>query len=308
MNSTLVVVVCDRDLWNFELLVRSIHKFLEPCRLIFIYNEPEEKHVHFKKWYKQTCEPLLKKFDVKLFHKNRFFYDYDLNDMEHRLHTEPVYNQQLLKLWASEVVSTENYTVFDCKNFLTKPCRLSDIKQTHPEDISFADHYLRTWCIVCCAKLGVRYRGKEILKLSSNITPFIMNKKKVQKLIKHFKGKKQLHKWMLEWCNNESNMAEFYLYEIFCILKDMQDPGKVGSNTITVWEHCFKDPYMLKGLPAYVRKEEQLGKSIGIEFFVAGLHTHTRGYLDPDDIKLLLEYYNMLDCWPDRGCPFRKIK
>ena len=307
MNSTLVCVVCDRDLWNFELLVRSISKFLEPCRIIFIYNEEKERHRHFKKWYDETCEPLLRKFDVRVYHKDLFFNDYNLNDMEYRLHTEPIYNQQLLKLLVSEYVTTEKYTVFDCKNFITKPCRLSDIKQTHPEDISFADHYLKTWCMVCCAKLDVRFRGVKHLHLSTNITPFIMKKKNVAKLIKHFKGKKELHKWMLSWCGDDSNMAEFYLYEIFCIAKDIQDPGDVPGNTITIWEHCFKDPMMLKGLVFYTKAQETAAKIMGWEYFVAGLHTHTRKYINPQDIKELLAYFEMEDCWPERGCPFKKV-
>lgn len=307
MNSTLVCVVCDRDLWNFELLVRSISKFLQPCRLIFIYNEDASRHRFFKKWYKETCEPLLKKFDVKVYHKDLFFCDYDLNDMEHRLHTEPVYNQQMLKLWVSELVTTEYYSVFDCKNFIVEPCRLSDIKQTFPEDISHADHYLKNWCMVCCAKLDVRFRGVQHLKISSNITPFIMRKKNVAKLIKHFGGKKELHKWMLSWCGEDSNMAEFYLYEIFCIAKGIQNQGETLSNTLTIWEHCFKEPQMLKGLVFYTKFLQEAANRMGYKFYVAGLHTHTRKYIDPQDIQELLEYFNMLDCWPERGCPFKKI-
>lgn len=307
MNSTLVCVICDRDLWNFELLVRSINKFLQPCRLVFIYNEDAERYPHFRKWYKETCDPLLVKFDTKLYHKDLFFNDYDLDDMEFRLHTEPIYNQQLLKLFVSDIVTTENYTVFDCKNFFVQPCRLSDVKQTHPEDISFADHYLRSWCMVCCAKLDVRFRGVQHLKLSTNITPFVMKKKSTQKLIKHFKGKKELHKWMLSWCGDYSNMAEFYLYEIYCIAKGIQDPGSVPGNTLTIWEHCFKDPRMLKGLDFYVKSEQHSAECMGYKYFIAGLHTHTRKYLDPNDIKELFTYFDMEDCWPERGCPFKKV-
>ena len=306
MNSTLVCVVCDRDLWNFELLVRSIGKFMDPCRLIFIYNEERSKYKFFKEWYYATCAPVIKKFNTKLYHKDILFGDYDLDDVEHRLYTEPIYDQQLLKLFVHTLVETEYYTVFDCKNFITKPCRLTNIKQTKPENIAYADHYLRNWCMVCCAKLDVRYRGVEHLYLSSNITPFVMHKKTVAKLIKHFKGKKELHKWMLSWCGDDSNMAEFYLYEIFCISKNVQDPGQVPGNSLTIWEHCFKDPRMLKGLTWYVKTREEKAKFLEFEYYVSGFHTHTRKYLEPAEIYELLEYWKMEDCWPKRGCPFKK--
>ena len=309
MNSTLVVVVCDRDLWNFELLVKSMGKFMEPCRCIFIYNEDGSKMKFFKKWYAEFCEPYLKKFLVRVLHKDYFFHDYSLDDQDFRLLSEPIYNQQLLKLFVSEIIVTEKYTVLDCKNFITRPCKLADIKQTYPENITFADHYLLGFVLACCAKLDVRFTTKKEFKLSANITPFIMHKKKVAKLIKHFDGKKNLHIWMLNWCHEHSNMAEFYLYEIFCIAKGMQDMGEVLSNTITIWEHSFSESHMLPGIEFYVKYEEELGRRMGFKFYVAGLHTHTRDYINPEDIHTLLKYYNMDDCYPvSRGAPFKKIK
>ena len=317
MNSTLVTVVCNRDLWNFELQVRSISKYLAPCRIIFIYNENPERWKEFKKWYALRCEPLLKKFEVKLFRKDSLFFDYNLDSMENRLFTEPIYDQQLIKLFVSEYVITENYTVIDCKNFFTKPCRISDIKQTKPENLEYADDKLYSFVIACAAKLGVRYTGRKNFLLSSNITPFIMKKKSVQKLIKHFKGKAAIHQWMLEWCNTDSNMAEFYLYEVFTKLKGIQDPGGCLSNTVTVWEHCFwfdenndaaEARAMTGGLDLYVRYEESLIEKLGQNVYVCGIHTHTREYIDPKDIKKLLAYYKMEDCWPRLHCPFKKTK
>jgi hypothetical protein len=111
---------------------------------------------------------------------------------------------------------------------------------------------------------------------------------------------------MLSWCGEYSNMAEFYLYEIYCIAKGIQDQGNVPGNTLTIWEHCFKDPRMLKGLEFYIKSEEHNAALMGYKYFVAGLHTHTRKYLDPKDIKELFKYFDMEDCWPERGCPFIK--
>ena len=104
-------------------------------------------------------------------------------------------------------------------------------------------------------------------------------------------------------------MAEFYLYEVFCKAKDMQDIGEVLSNTITIWEHSFSEAHMLPGLEFYVKYEEELGRRMGFKFYVAGLHTHTRDYIDPVDIHTILKYFNMDDCYPiSRGAPFKKIK
>jgi len=63
---------------------------------------------------------------------------------------------------------------------------------------------------------------------------------------------------------------------------------------------------MLKGLTWYIKTREERAKILGFEYYVSGFHTHTRKYLEPAEIYELLEYWKMEDCWPKRGCPFKK--
>lgn len=297
MNRTLVVVTCKRDLWEFELLVRSIHKFLKPCPIIFVYNENQEHVSTWKKFYKRQCSQYLENFDVKFLYKEDFW---SVNDENHLTSAEKEghVDQQIIKLAVSKFVDTEQYVILDSKNFFIAPIGLEEIPQIHPAPTDWCEPILKNWIVTCCETLNVEIQRN--ISLTQNTTPYIIRTSSARDLVDYFGGPAFLFKWFTIESRKEKHCpAEFFLYEIFTIRFGYRNVGDNTQNCVTLWEHMHSvDRWRFNN---YIQHIEHMQERYGVK--VAGLHKGLRPYLTAEEIKVILQKLNCGDIIPD-NIPF----
>lgn len=298
MSRTLVAVTCDRDKWEFELLVRSMNKFLEPCKVIFVYNQNAEYVNAWKKFYKRSCEPYLKKFDVKILFKDDFW---SLADENHLTppELEGHVDQQVIKLGVSKWVDTEHYVTIDAKNFFIKPTHINEIAQIIPAPTSWCEPNLKTWIVTCCETLTVAVPQSDI-RLTQNTTPYTMRTQSARDLVDYFGGISFLYKWFtIEARKSKHCAAEFFLYEIFTIRHGHRNLGSDTQNCITLWEHMHSvDHWRFKN---YINHIDHMQQRYNVH--LAGLHKGLRPYLTVEEITQILQKFNVQDIIPD-NIPF----
>lgn len=306
MSRTIVVVTCEKDKYEFELLCRSMQKFLTPSRVIIVCNEPD--CTNWIDWYKKSCEPVLKKHKVRLFKKHDFWQLDDESHL-HPLQKEGWIDQQVIKLAVANYINTPEYICLDSKNFFLRPCNTYNIKQCAPVSSDWAGDWRHKWIRICCEELGVPYPGEHI-KLIVNITPYIIKTKPARDLVEHFGGTKKFYRWFTEKSIiPEISPGEFFLYEIWLIkhgLRNPRDPSYIkGNNIAAVWGDVHH--HRLKWeLQDYIDNFQH-----HIEFYdlyMGGIHRSLYPYLTEDMYKKLLESIDLDDCIPLQPCPFNGLQ
>jgi hypothetical protein len=298
MSRTLVVVTCKRDHWEFELLIRSIDKFLQPCPVIFVYNENTEHVGAWKKFYKNYCSSYLNKFDVKILTKDDFWSIDDENHLTF-LEKEGHVDQQVIKLAVSKYVETDYYVLLDAKNFFIAPTSVNDIPQIKPAPTSWCEPNLKNWIVTCCETMTLSVPQRDI-NLTQNTTPYIMRTESARDLVNYFGGTKFLYKWFtIEARKAKHCPAEFFLYEIFTIRFGYRNLGDDTQNCVTLWEHMHSvDRWRFKN---YINHIEHMQQRYAVK--IAGLHKGLRPHLTRKETQLILEKLNCGDIIPD-NIPF----
>lgn len=299
MSRTLVVVACNRDRWNFELLCRSMQKFLQPCKVIFIYNENREHVKTWRKFYQEKCEPLLKEFDVKILVKDNFW---SIEDENHLTPPEKEgwVDQQVIKLGVAEHVTTEYFVVLDAKNFFIKKTHINEIAQIAPEPTSWCEPILQNWIVTCCETLTVSVPQKP-MRLTQNTTPYIIRTQSAIDLIKYFGGLKCLYKWFtIEARKLKHCAAEFFLYEIFTIRFGYRNLGDNTQNCIAFWEHMHTQQHWR--LKDYIKHIDHMYERYDVR--VAGLHKGMGPYWNANDLNIILAKLNCADIMPEGNTTF----
>ena len=298
MSRTLVVVTCNRDQWNFELLIRSMNKFLEPCKVVFVLNENQEHLKSWKKFYNQKCEPYLKKFEIKLLTKDNFWTLADENHLTPP-ELEGHVDQQVIKLGVSEHIDIDHYVILDAKNFFICKTNINQICQIKPEPTGWCEPNLKTWIVTCCETLTVAVPQGN-MRLTQNTTPYIMRTQSAKDLVNYFGGIKFLFKWFtIEARKGKHCAAEFFLYEIFTIRFGYRNLGDDTQNCITLWEHMHSvDKWRLKN---YLSHIDHMYDRYSVS--VAGLHKGLWPFLTKEEITAILQKLNVGDIIPD-SIPF----
>ena len=302
MSRTLVVVTCKRDQWNFELLCRSMGKFLEPCKVIIVYNESAETSNSWEKFFKRHCKPFINNFDVKLMYKEQFW---QLSDENHLTEMEKSgwVDQQVLKLCVAEQVETEFYLVLDSKNFFIASTNINHIKQIQPESTDWCEPILKNWITTCCETFDVTLPSTPI-KLTQNTTPYLLRTKSAKDLVEFFGGSKFLYKWFsLEARKEKHGPSEFFLYEIFTMRYGYRNLGDTKQNCIAFWSFMHtREKWARKD---YILHIDNLKSLYFIK--VAGIHSLLRPYWTEEFVRDILYHLNCGDIIPD-GMPFIKSK
>lgn len=299
MSRTLVVVTCERDKWEFELLCNSMEKFLEPCKVLFVYNENQELVKPWTDYFEKKLRPKLTKFDVKIMYKSQFW---TLNDECHLtdLEKEGHVDQQVIKLGVSKYITTNDYIVFDAKNFFIAPCYIEQIGQIIPEPTDWCEPILKNWITTCIETFNLTHPISNV-RLTQNTTPYIFNATSARNLLKYFGDTVSLYKWFtIEARKDKHCIAEFFLYEMFTIRHGGRNLGSVKQNSITLWEHmATRDKWKIQD---YVNHINHMKKYY--EIYVAGLHKGLRKHLTAHEIKFLLSRLGVQDILPDIPIPF----
>lgn len=300
MTRSLMVVTCDKDEWNFQLLCRSMEKFLEPCKFIIVYNESVNQFRGWQKFFKRKCLPHLSKFDVKVMHKGNFWNDVDechLTDLE----KEGWVDQQVIKLGVAEHIDTEHYVVIDAKNFFVKHTHLTDIGQIKPEPTDWCEPILKNWIVTCCETFELVVPERPI-RLTQNTTPYIIRTESAKDLLKFFGGVKFLYKWFtLEARKEKHSPAEFFLYETFTMRYGYRNNGNCLGNCMAFWEHMHtQQHYRTKD---YLNHIDHMFERYDVR--VAGIHRIMRSIWTQDQASIILNKLNCGDILPAGELPFQ---
>lgn len=245
-DRTLVIVTCYRDLDQLSILIKSINLYLEPSKILIILNE-EDNFFIWKNWY--LLNTISDNHDVKIVLRR------DLLPSSIHKGIETYKNnwiiQQILKILAAELVTTEQYILLDSKNFFIKQISLNKIKQSEPAKLPDPFYQNLLWISAVVSKLSrplnelIHYRGA--LMLSQAATPYVLETEHVKELLKYFGGSVQFVNWYIRIADNvlELNndilpnvlISEFYLYELFSLLELTSEwDTTVPTNNMTFWD------------------------------------------------------------------------
>ena len=293
VNRTLLIVTCERDKWKFEMLCRSIKFYLEPCKIMIVYNGVDTEYKHWIRWLNKLKRKLLYRFDViehpaSKFWPTRFVKDFDIEDLDHGW-----ISQQMLKILVADYIGTTDYLILDSKNFFFKPCNIANIKSSRSHG-NWTTPFQDVWTEKCCKTLDLIYPGRS-LKLRANVTPYIFKTDVAKQLINYLGGPLEFHTWFLENgpMAKGCEPAEFILYELFEVKVNQRDAEYVGSNGVTVWRHMlvndtqYKDSNVLSSprkVGEYILEEHKTHN-----ITVSGFHKGAIMVLSYDDILTILK-------------------
>ena len=293
MSRTLVTVICNRDMYQVELLCRTMYKYLKRCRVVFIFNENREESSKLHKWFLQTCAPHLKNFQVSYYSKYDFWSEKDENHLT-ELELEGWVDQQVLKLLVCEKIKTEHYVTFDAKNFFINHTYIEEIAQIKPAITDWCEPILQNWIINCLETFNLDIPEKPI-RLTQNTTPYVIRTQSAKELVKYFGGNSFLFKWFsIEARKDRLSPAEFFLYETWTIKNGWRNLGDSVQNCIGFWEHMIVDEKMTQ--PDMVKYIRSLIRHFDVR--VAGIHKGLRAYWSEQDLFFVLKRLGVTDCIP----------
>lgn len=280
-DKTLVLVTCCRDMWSFEMLAKSIRQNLMPCKIVIILNEEDIYFNAWIFWYKTAMERFFRHHKVAIY-KRSDVYDFEVPE-EHK--QDGWVNQQILKLFASELVDTPEYVCIDSKNFFFKKTNINNIKQVE-QTTKWLYPYLEEWAKNCCNSLNVEYTGKDKFALTQNITPFVIKTEWCKKLIDNYSDKYSFFNnfFDLKLPSDSVGPSEFILYDIFCKKHNYTNTDTVKQNSAVIWDHCL-DKH--EELHVYVLEQYKLH---GVT--VSGFHASIKGRFTLEDCVRLLNRIN----------------
>jgi hypothetical protein len=135
---TVVITTYDRERYLLEVNLRSIAKYLEPCKVIYIYCDKSNKYDEWVEWFDTYLRPLAPTHHIETYDSN-YFYDSSL--VREQLHFA-----WALKIFVSQVVDEPFYWSIDSKNFFFKPTTFEQLKEIYPVDCSdFAEDLVKKY-------------------------------------------------------------------------------------------------------------------------------------------------------------------
>ena len=299
MSRTLVTIICHRDRWGVELLCRTMDKYLNPCNVIFVLNEDDEKANILNQWFQEMCMPHLKKFSVKIYRKYQFWkkeHENHLSEFEY----EGWVDQQVLKLAISEKVVTEHYLLLDAKNFFVRPTDILEIGHKHPEPSTWCEPILQNWIVTCLETFSLSIPSKPI-RLTANITPYVIRRDSAKDLVKYFGGNGFLFKWFsMESRKEKHSPSEFFLYEIWTMFRGYRNLGDTKQNCISIWEHMVLEEGMTQ--QDFVKYFIHMFNTYNVK--LAGIHKMMYVHWSHKEAMFILKRLGVYDCIPKTNSPF----
>jgi len=286
-NRTLVIVTCVKDKWKLEMLMRSMFAFLESCPVVIIYNEQDKKYKEWLEWFTPLKEKLLKRFNVQTFKGRELV---DIPSLEYS-RTNGWTSQQILKILAHQKVKTPEYVIIDSKNFFMKKCSLNDILRSTPHGFWTLEG-VTEFTKYCCDFLELAYPGHQ-LKLRANVTPYVMQTRVANRLVKKWKDKEIFFRWFVEAAHMpQHSPAEFVLYELYELktrqrIVDDRPYPHIPSSYATLWDISFRGNPTVKEAAQWVKSMRDSG------IYVSGIHSSIHWMLNLQDVKTILK---VLDC------------
>lgn len=194
-----LIVTCNRDTWQFRLQCKSIGKYLEPCDVHIVINEPDPSG--WINWFNSDCLPYLGNHRVQVYTHKDFYSDF----LFHNIYSVHGWvSQQIFKLTFS-LKTDQPYIVLDSKNWFVKPTRLQDIPN-RPRVATPSAGFLRFY-FEARKKLQIEhmYRIREI------ITPYYIDPAVVKAILAEFGGVDQFIEWFMLY----DMASEFMLYDLY---------------------------------------------------------------------------------------------
>jgi len=298
MSRSIVVVTCDKHRWSFEMLVRSMNKFLRTCPVLIVINE--DNPADWIKWYRRDLAPLLNNHFVELFTKADFW------QPKHEKHLHPLQltgwvDQQVIKMNIAKHVRTKYYVVLDSKNFFFTPTNTQQIVYPKCERLAWAEPNLKNFAEMICNEFGVPFEGDDML-IRPNITPYIMRTDLVREIIQHFGGPLSFHYWFTDIVRKpEYAGAEFFIYEIYSMKKNMHDEPTGSSNVAAIWRNIQfeQENWPLDKYIEFII-EEQTKRDVR----VAGIHKTMFYTFSLENVKHILNGIDCIDLLPAYESPF----
>ena len=314
------------------MLCKSMQAFLEPCKVVIIYDtnseevnsglnvllqdrcdyfekfnakkyEPKEieKYKLWTDWFLAVKELLLEKFSVKTY----CGIDVSCEDASVYITQDGWAKQQPLKLLASYLVNTPEYVVLDSKNFFLTKCSLDDIYRPLTNKtlysinawkdgvLNFVEHV--------CDFLNFEYTHLDKMLTKGWHTPYIIRKDICRQLIKEWPNSNTFYKWMVD-ANDNTNfvISEFLLYEIYEKKLNINDVGKhLEYADCTVWKNVVQDYKTPRKIAEYIKKEKNN------EILISGFHRKIDSMLSLNDINEILNICDLEFIMPQTvGSPF----
>lgn len=258
-KNTFLIVTCKKDMWQFEMLIRSAYKFCKPCNIMIIYNESKEDYQDWLDWFGLLQKLFLKKFNVQTFSIEDF--------MPLSIKHGGWIRQQMLKVLAYKEISTENYIILDSKNFFIDNCSINDIKRCDLKPNWWSED-LDGWIKACCEYFGYNPEGTQ---LGPTITPFIFEKKIIESMMKKWINVNDFVEWFTKVGRQDGiSASEFFMYEIF---EQNNTPfmlqSGINSNVSTIWHHDLDSKELKNQAQAILEKKQKFNINIsGIHFTV----------------------------------------
>lgn len=278
-KTTLVIVTCVKDKWQFEMLIRSLYKFVSPCQISIVCNELDNDYDKWMIWFYQLQKLFLKKFDVKIS---------KLHDYTNEIDNYGGWiRQQILKLFVSNAILTEEYIVLDSKNFFIKPTDITNIKRCAAHT-NWRSDQLEKWIEYCCCEFEYPYNKN--IAVRSTLTPYIFKTHVVKALLQKWKSKQQFIEWFISTGRRqEATHSEFVLYDIFeNYYGERNEVSDINFNFSTIWG---KD--IVKENNLYYHAHLILEKYKKYNITVSGLHRSVFNYIT---LKELENFLKILHC------------
>lgn len=218
----ILIVTFNGDAPLLKLQLESINKFLEPCMIDIIVNEPNSEHLikQAQPWIAR-----LKHHNVMM-HRGEDSLNFLYGD-RYRYDYTSWHCQQMHKLFNH---LDEPYVVLDTKDIFIKPTSLADItkhqpkwflkedKRTHIDFLKFA------WeAFLLSGREDIYNTDREFVHLRSFVTPYYMDPKISRKIVKDCfdDSLDDFFSWFMSF----AFPSEFLLHEIFDQAYKITDPN-----------------------------------------------------------------------------------
>lgn len=263
-NKTIVTVTYDKERYLLELQIRSINKYLEPCEIILIYCDKQNKYDEWQSWINNNIISLAPNHKIVTYNANLF---YDISKV--------ISWQSFaysLRIFCSVVVNTENYWILDTKVFFYKPTRFDQLLEQYPRNL------VNTEFEVVLKEIQSYYSIINTY-FKTNITPFKFNTAIAKLMVE--KG--------VNFNNTNEGYAEIYYYQAFCYKNGFQlTSGSCHVNNSIAYPRFN---YSGKQLVAYMKSKDPAVRCTGI-------HTAVAKKLDKNTFDAVIAYVGGKDLIP----------
>jgi hypothetical protein len=229
-TKSLVVPTYDAESWLFELLCKSISKFVyEPTTIAVYYCNDIDNFSNWKSWFDSYCLPYLSLHRVIVIDQK------DILDCSDSAYVR----QNVCKFHSCYVVDTPYVVALDSKNFFFKRCSLDDILPTFPSlDIYAPSSFDYKQHCLAAERFGYH---KPLPLLKMNICPYIMSTDVLKDLISEVGGIHELNNWWQTDTGKGLGFLRLSTYEIYEIARGNVMPGQVVSNNSTLFPESLHE-------------------------------------------------------------------